>query len=96
METRFGLDGVLGEETGSGLDGFLGEETGSRLRLDFLKRCQGPEKDGELEEETGSGNRGQNRIQIPSMWQGKIGLANFDQNQALLSFEDTIPWLALS
>ena len=35
---------------------------------------------------------GQNQIQIPSMWQDKIGLANFDQDQALLSFEDTNPW----
>ena len=62
----------------------------------FRKRCQGPEEDGELEEEIRSGNGGQNRIQILSTWQDKISLANFDQDQALFSFEDTNLWLALS
>ena len=31
-----------------------------------------------------------------SMWQDKIGLENFDQDQALFSFEDTNPWSAHS
>ena len=64
--------------------------------MGFWKRCQGSEEDGELKEETGSRNGGQNRIQIPSTWQDKIGLANFDQDQALFSFEDTNPWSTLS
>ena len=64
--------------------------------MGFWKRCQGQEEDEELEEETGFGNGGQNWIQIPSTWQDKIGFANFDQNQALLSFEDTNLWSMLS
>ena len=64
--------------------------------MGFWKRCQGQEEDEELEEETGSGIGGQNWIQIPSTWQDKIGFANFDQDQALLSFEDTNPWSVLN
>ena len=66
--------------------------------MGFQKKSQGPglEEDGDLEEENRSGNGGQNWIQNPSIWQDKIGLANFDQDQAFFSFEDTNPWSTLN
>ena len=66
--------------------------------MGFWKRSQGldPEEDRDLKEEIGSRNGGQNRIQNPSMWRDEIGHANFDQDQAFFSFENTNLWSMLN